>query len=88
MSNVDECARLQRQLEDAVYEAFDRYGASCLWWMRRPAQIVPGTARSMAYSLRREAPAAARALVERLEDLSDAVDAAATKDSGDDRDAA
>lgn len=88
MSNVEERARLQRELEDTVDEAFDRYGGSCLWWMRRPTRVVPGTARSMAYSLRREAPAAARALVERLEDLSDALDTAATEDPGDDRDAA
>ncbi len=65
---------LQAELEAAVSEAFDRYGASCLWWMRQPETVVPGTARMMAYSLRREAPAAARRIVERLEDLADAIE--------------
>lgn len=83
-----EHARLQRELEATVDEAFERYGASCLWWMRRPTRVVAGTARTMAYSLRREAPAAARPLVERLEDLSDALESAAAQGDGDDRGAA
>lgn len=85
---TDERRNLQAQLEAAVDEAFEKYGASCLWWMRRPTRVVAGTARSMAYSLRREAPAAARPLVERLEDLSNAVESAAAQGDGDDRSAA
>ena len=88
MASADERARLQAELETAVDEAFARYGASCLWWMQRPTSIVPGTARTMAYSLRREAPAAARPIVERLEDLSDAVESAATEGDDNNRSAA
>jgi hypothetical protein len=88
MARSQELQRLQAELEAAVDETFARYGAACLWWMRRPANVVPGTARTMAYSLRREGPAAARALVERLEDLSDAVESAAEEGAGGDRSAA
>lgn len=80
--------RLQAELEAAVDETLARYGPSCLWWMRRPSRIVPGTARTIARSLRREGPAAARPLAERLEELSDAVESAAKEGAGGDRDAA
>lgn len=80
MASADERARLQAELEAAVDEAFLSYGASSLWSKRRPTTIVPGTARSIAYSLRREAPARARRLVEKLEDLADALDPIAAPD--------
>lgn len=76
----DQQAVLQAELEAAVNLAFDEYGASCLWSKRRPARIVPGTARAIAYSLRLEAPARARRLVEKLEDLADALDPIAAAD--------
>jgi hypothetical protein len=80
--------RLQAELEAAVDETLALYGPSCLWWMRRPARVVPGTARTIAHSLRREGPAAARRLAERLEDLSDALESAAAEGDGGDRGAA
>ena len=80
--------RLQAELEAAVDETLALYGPSYLWWMRRPARVVPGTVRTIAHSLRREGPAAARRLAERLEDLSDALESAAAEGDGGDRDAA
>lgn len=80
MSRTDERARLQAELEAAVDEAFAQYGASSLWSKRRPTTVVPGTARSIAHSLRLEAPARARRLVEKLEDLADALDPIAATD--------
>jgi hypothetical protein len=80
--------RLQAELEAAVDETLARYGPSCLWWMRRPARVVPGTARTIARSLRREGPAAARPLAERLEELSDAVESVAEEGASGDRGAA
>jgi hypothetical protein len=53
---------LHAALEAAVEEAFERFGTAALWWMRRPTKIVPGTARTIAHSLRHEAPARARPL--------------------------
>jgi hypothetical protein len=67
---------LQAELEAAVKEAFDQYGTVALWSKRQPEAVVPGTGRSIAYSLRLEAPASARRLVERLEDLADALEPA------------
>lgn len=75
--------QLQVELEQAVDEAFDRYGTMALWSKRRPEVIVPDGARAIAYSLRLEGPAAARRLVERLEDLADALDPVAESDSRD-----
>jgi hypothetical protein len=76
----DQRTVLQAELEAAVDQVFDEYGPSCLWSKRRPTTIVPGTARSIAYSLRREGPARARRLVEKLEDLADALDPIAASD--------
>ena len=72
--------QLQAELEQAVDEAFDRYGTIALWSKRRPAVAEPDAARAIAYSLRLEAPAAARRLVERLEDLADALESFAEPD--------
>lgn len=80
MSQPEPRALLQAELEATVSHAFDEYGASCLWSKRRPTKVVPGTARAIAYSLRLEAPARARRLVEKLEDLADALDPIAATD--------
>ncbi len=72
--------QLQTELEQAVDEAFDRYGAIALWSKRRPVVAEPDAARAIAYSLRLEGPAAARRLVERLEDLADALEPTAEPD--------
>ncbi len=74
---------LQAELEAAVSEAFDRYGVLALWSYRRPADVDADTGRWIAHNLRLEAPARARPLVLRLEELSDALDAFAASNSRD-----
>jgi hypothetical protein len=78
MVRTDERATLQAELEAAVDEAFERYRVVAFWSKRRPATATPVAARQLAYSLRREGPLAGRALAERIEELSDAIDQLST----------
>ena len=66
--------RLRDELETTLREIFARYGRSALWSKRLPEPATPGAARAIAYTLRREGPAAARPLAERIEELSDALE--------------
>jgi hypothetical protein len=67
-------ARLLNELETTLREIFAQYGRSALWSKRLPEQASPESARAIAYTLRREGPAAARPLAERIEELSDAIE--------------
>lgn len=72
-------ARLTQELASALREIFARYGRSALWSKRLPEEASPDLARAVAYTLRREGPAAARRLAEHIEELSDAIDGAAAR---------
>jgi plasmid stabilization system protein ParE len=74
-------ARLAQELDSTLRDIFARYGRSALWSKRLPEETSPDLARAVAYTLRREGPAAARRLAERIEELSDAIDHAAARHS-------